>query len=78
MPLNIAEGAACSTNAEFARFLGYAYRSLKEVVTGLELCHRLFVGLPGSTTIPVLVEEGDRLSRRTRALMQRIGKTHNP
>ena len=37
-PLNIAEGCA-ATNTEFARFLGFAYRSLKEVVTVLELCH---------------------------------------
>ena len=28
VPLNIAEGAGCTTNGEFARFLGYAYRSL--------------------------------------------------
>ena len=41
VPLNIAEGAGCSTDTEFARFLGYAYRSLKEVVTCLELSERL-------------------------------------
>jgi four helix bundle protein len=32
VPLNIAEGSGCATNPEFARFVGYAYRSLKEVV----------------------------------------------
>src|SRR2546426_5289301 len=37
VPLNIAEGSGCTTNPEFARFLGYAYRSLKEVITCLEL-----------------------------------------
>jgi hypothetical protein len=36
VPLNIAEGSGCSSDAEFARFVGYAYRSLKEVITGLE------------------------------------------
>jgi four helix bundle protein len=46
VPLNIAEGSGCSTDGEFARFLGYAYRSLKEVVTGLELCQRLYGALP--------------------------------
>ena len=44
-PLNIAEGCGSATNAEFARFLSYAYRSLKEVVTALELCERLFPSL---------------------------------
>jgi len=39
--LNIAEGSGCSTNGEFARFVGYAYRSLKEVVTCVELTQRL-------------------------------------
>jgi four helix bundle protein len=29
VPLNIAEGSGCTTNPEFARFVGYAYRSLK-------------------------------------------------
>lgn len=37
VPLNIAEGSGSATNGDFARFLGYAYRSLKEVVTCLEL-----------------------------------------
>ena len=34
-PLNIAEGCGTATNAEFGRFLSYAYRSLKEAVTAL-------------------------------------------
>jgi four helix bundle protein len=46
VPLNIADGSACSTDAEFARFVGYAYRSLKEVITGPELCQRLYRSLP--------------------------------
>lgn len=33
IPLNIAEGSGCSTNSDFGRFLGYAYRSLKETMT---------------------------------------------
>jgi four helix bundle protein len=36
-PLNIAEGCGAASNTEFGRFLGFAYRSLKEVVTALEL-----------------------------------------
>src|SRR5215467_641811 len=42
VPLNISEGCGTSTNAEFCRFLSYAYRSLKEVVTALELSERLY------------------------------------
>jgi four helix bundle protein len=45
VPLNMAEGSGGTTDAEFARFVGYAYRSLKEVVTGLELCQRLYPSL---------------------------------
>ncbi len=45
-PLNIAEGCGAASNTEFGRFLGYAYRSLKEVVTALELCERLYRSLP--------------------------------
>jgi four helix bundle protein len=71
VPLNIAEGAACATHAEFARFLGYAYRSLKEIVTCLELCERLYKNLP-RISAPDLVEEGDRIARMTRSLMQRL------
>src|SRR5512135_2566040 len=49
--LNIAEAAGCEANREFARFLGYAYRSLKEVVTCLELSQRLH-----ASVAPSLVE----------------------
>jgi len=70
VPLNIAEGAGCRTNAEFSRFLGYSYRSLKEVVTGLELCQRLYP-LPN---LPVdnLIGDGHRLSRMTHTLIKRL------
>lgn len=34
VPRNIAEGSGRSTDAEFARFVGYAYRSLKATATG--------------------------------------------
>ena len=71
VPLNIAEGAGCSTNGEFVRFLGYAYRSLKEVVTCLELCQRLYPELP-SQSLSVHVDEGDQSARMTYALMQRL------
>jgi four helix bundle protein len=71
VPLNIAEGSGCTTNGEFARFLGYAYRSLKEVVTGLELCQRLYPALPADP-VTALIDEGHQIARMTRRLMQRL------
>ncbi len=71
VPLNIAEGSGCATNGEFARFLSYAYRSLKEVVTCLELCQRLYPALP-TEPLSVLIDEGNQISRMTHSLMQRL------
>jgi four helix bundle protein len=71
VPLNIAEGAACATNAEFARFLGYAYRSVKEVMTGLELCGRLFQSL-NAAALAALIDEGDQIARMINALRLRL------
>jgi four helix bundle protein len=76
-PLNIAEGAASSTRAEFARFLGYAYRSLKEVITCLELCQRIHAAQPGVRLAPDLIEEGSQIARMTRSLIQRLEGAHD-
>src|SRR5262252_2883850 len=70
-PLNIAAGCGAATNTEFARFLGFAYRSLKEVVTALELCERLYPSLAGHRTQP-LIEEGNRISKMTYALINKV------
>ena len=70
-PLNIAEGCGAASNTEFGRFLGYAYRSLKEVVTALELCERLYPSLPPDR-MQSLVVEGNQISRMTYALMQKV------
>jgi len=77
VPLNIAEGAGSSTKAEFARFLGYAYRSLKEVITCLELCQRIHAAQPGVRQAPDLIEEGDQIARMTRSLIQRLEGAHD-
>jgi four helix bundle protein len=69
--LNIAEGSGCATDAEFARFVGYAYRSLKEAVTGLELCQRLYQSLPAPTTT-ALIDEGNQISRMAHSFMRRL------
>ena len=71
-PLNIAEGFGCQTNGEFARFLSYAYRSLQEVVTRLELCQRVYPAL-GAQPVDALIGEGNQISRMTHRLMQRLG-----
>jgi len=69
VPLNIAEGAACITNVEFAQFLGYAYRSLKEVATSLELCQRLY---PAAQPNVVLLDEGQQISKMVHTLIRRL------
>lgn len=70
VPLNIAEGCGCSTNNEFARFLGYAYRSLKEIVTCLELSERLHP-IPSAASAP-LIDEGNQIARMTHTFLQRL------
>jgi four helix bundle protein len=73
VPLNVAEGSGCATNGEFGRFLTYAYRSLKEIITGLELCLRPYPTLPAQP-IANLIDEGNQISRMTRRFMQRLEK----
>src|SRR5215467_4030365 len=70
-PLNIAEGCGAASNIEFGRFLGFAYRSLKEVVTALELCERLYPALPRHR-MQALIDEGNQISKMTYALMQKL------
>jgi four helix bundle protein len=50
----------------------YAYRSLKEVVTCLELCQRLDPVL-ATQSLSILIDEGNQISRMTHTLMQRLG-----
>ncbi len=70
VPLNIAEGAACEANTDFARFLGDSYRSLKESVTCLELCERLSPSLPEAPAC--LINQAEQLAKVTRSLIQRL------
>ena len=72
VPLNIAEGSASATNTEFSRFLSYAYRSLKETVTALELCQRLYPSM-NRESIANLIDEGGQMSRMIHSLIQKIG-----
>ena|SRR5882672_2001480 len=75
VPLNIAEGTA-TTNVEFGRFLGYAYRSLKEGITALELCGRLYPSLRRDS-IANLIDEGNQISRMIHSLIQKIAPTES-
>ena len=70
-PLNIAEGCGAASNTEFGRFLGFAYRSLKEAVTALELCQRLYPSLPRDRIL-FLIEEGNQISKMIYALIQKV------
>lgn len=72
VPLNVAEGSGSATNPEFVRFLGYTYRSLKEIMTCLELSLRLFPTLPSGPT-RMLIDEGDQIARMTSSLIDRLG-----
>jgi four helix bundle protein len=70
-PLNIAEGCGAASNTEFGRFLGFAYRSLREAVTALELCQRLYPLLPRDRIV-FLIEEGNQISKMIYALIQKV------
>jgi four helix bundle protein len=73
VPLNIAEGCGCATKRELVRFLGYSYRSLKELTTCLELCARLY-RTSEPAAIP-LIDEADQLARMIRSFMRRLDVT---
>ena len=60
MPLNIAEGAGCGSNAEFQRFLSYSLRSAYEVMTAMEIAQRL--GYCSSDTTQSLLSEVDEIA----------------
>jgi four helix bundle protein len=69
----MAEGCGAASNTEFGRFLGIAYRSLKETVTALELAGRLYPSLPRDR-MQRLIEEGNQISKMTYALIQRLDR----
>ena len=71
VPLNIAEGCGSASHTEFGRFLSYAYRSLKEVITALELGQRLYPSL-NHDRIAALIDEGNQISRMTYNLIRKV------
>ena len=70
VPLNIAEGAGCRTDKEFAQFLGIAFRSCHEVCTAAELAVRFeYVDTAAAQSV---VRPAEELANMLYALMQKI------
>jgi len=77
IPLNISEGAGSSSNKEFSLFISYAYRSINEVLTCIELVKKLNLVREG-VTIEKLEEKGVELSRMIYSFFKKLGgKTYN-
>ena len=77
IPLNISEGAGCSSNKEFSMFVGYAYRSCNEVLTCLELTTKLELHHHNGQ-VSELEKEGGELSRMIYAFFKKLGgQTYN-
>ncbi len=72
VPLKIAEGAGCRTNPEFERFLWYAYRSVNETATCLELTRRLNVTRANGLEIERSCDRGDKVSAMIYKFIQRL------
>jgi len=62
IPLNISEGSGCKTDKEFSQFISYAYRSVNEVLTCLELSLELKL-VKDRIEIEDLTNEGIELSK---------------
>ncbi len=71
IPLNIAEGAGSGTDAEFRRFLRISFRSVYEVMTIVEIAHRL--GFLTANVHNELIAEADELAAMMHGLISTIG-----
>ena len=69
--LNIAEGSTGQTDAEQARFLGLALRSLFETVACLHIIHRLNY-LNDPEDLRQIYRDADLLARRITAMRKRL------
>lgn len=72
IPLNIAEGAGCRTDPEFERFLWYAYRSVNETTTCLELTRRLNVKSAKDSELERLFDHSDKVSAMLYKFIQKL------
>lgn len=72
IPLNIAEGAGCRTHPEFERSLWYAYRSVNETATCLELTRRLNVTRANGLALERLLDRSDKVSAMIYKFIQKL------
>jgi four helix bundle protein len=78
IPLDIAEGAGCRTHPEFERFLWYAYRSVNETATCLELTRRLNVTRANGSDLERLLDSSDKLSAMFYKFIQKLNGKRLP
>jgi four helix bundle protein len=71
IPLNISEGSGCNTDKEFSQFISYAYRSINEVLTCLELSVELKLVKDG-IEIEDLTNEGIELSKMIHGFSKKL------
>jgi len=72
IPSNLAEGRGRRTDRDFSRFVGYAYGSLMEVETQLELARRLGLLLVGhSESVSAAVSETGRMLNALRSELEK-------
>ncbi|CAI4031115.1 hypothetical protein DNFV4_01546 [Nitrospira tepida] len=76
--LNIAEGAGCDSETDFRRFLWYAYHSVHEVVTCLELARRLKLFSDGVGNLDYLLDAGDKLAAMIYRFITRLEPHRKP
>jgi four helix bundle protein len=70
IPLNIAEGAGCDSDREFARFLDISLRSTYESVTALQISIRLEYCKKEKTE--KLVSDAEEIARMTTGLIRKL------
>jgi four helix bundle protein len=69
--LNIAEGSTGQTNAELARFLGYAVRSLVETVACMHIIRRRQFPVP-KADLDQLYEASNSLAAKLQSLRKKV------
>ncbi len=75
IPLNISEGSGCNTDKEFSQFISYAYRSVNEVLTCLELSVELKL-VKDRIEIEDLTNEGIELSKMIYGFFKKLKNIH--
>jgi four helix bundle protein len=71
--LNIAEGSACDSDKEFARFLEISLRSVHEVVAAFDLCFEL--GLVDGIILKEIDQEAESLCKQINGFRRSLKKS---